>query len=40
MNSQEVIWDGSQINPEINARDAIFKICDHIRQTQNEFMGE
>ena len=30
------IWYGSQIHPEINWSDARFKICDHIRQTQNE----
>ena len=30
------IWDGSQIHPEINARNDILKTHDHIRQTQND----
>ena len=36
-NSLEDTWDGSQINPELNARDAIINICDHIKQTKNEW---
>ena len=28
----EDIWDGSYIHPNINARDVILKIFDHIRQ--------
>ena len=32
----EGILNGSQIQPEINARYARFKICDRILKTQNE----
>ena len=37
MNALEKIWDGSQIHPDINTRDNIFKIGDCIRQTKNEW---
>ena len=33
----EDIWGGSQIHPELNARDARLKIRDRIKQTQNEW---
>ena len=36
-NDLDKIWDGSQIQPEFNTRDAILKICEHIKQTQNEW---
>ena len=39
MNYPKDIWDVSQINPEINVRDAIFKIYDRIRQTKNQWKG-
>ena len=39
-NALEYICDGRQIHPYINARDAIFKISDYIKQTQNEWKGE
>ena len=32
--------DGSQIHPDVNARDYTLKICDHIKRTQNEWKGE
>ena len=38
-NALEEIWDVSQIYPEINERDAIFKIRDHIRQNYNKLKG-
>ena len=38
-NALKYIWDGSQIYPEINVRDARLKIHDLIRQTQNEQKG-
>ena len=31
---------GNQIHPELNAIDYIFRICDRIKQTQNEWNGE
>ena len=37
MNALKEIWDGSQIHPDLNTRDDIFKISDRIRQTQNEW---
>ena len=40
MNALEDIWGVSQIHPEINARDAKYKICDHSRLIQNECKGE
>ena len=36
MDALEDIQDGIQINLEINARDARFKIRDHIKQTKNK----
>ena len=33
------IQDGSQINTDINGRDARLKICDFIRKTKNEWKG-
>ena len=38
-NDLEDILEGSQIHPEINARDDRLKIRDRIRQTQNEWKG-
>ena len=39
-NALEDIKDGGQIHIEINSRDARLKICDRIRQTQNEWKWE
>ena len=36
-NSLKYIQDEGQIHPDINARDARLKICDHNKQTQNEW---
>ena len=36
-NALEDIHNGSQINPDIDARSAILKICDYINQTQIEW---
>ena len=33
------IRDGNKIYPELDARDARFKICDCIRKNQNEWKG-
>ena len=40
MNALEDIWDKSQINIEIIARDDRLKTCDNIKQTKNEWEGE
>ena len=40
MNALKETWGWIQIHPELNARDARFKICDHIKQTQTEWKGE
>ena len=39
-NTLENIRDGSKIHLKINAIYARFKICDHFRQTKNEWKGE
>ena len=31
----EDIRDGSQTHPDVNRREALYKICDHIRQRQS-----
>ena len=36
----EDICDVSQTHPNINRREARYKICDHIRQRQSEWKGE
>ena len=33
----EYIRDGSQTNPNVNIREARYKICDRIRQRQSEW---
>ena len=38
-NAIEDIRDGSYIYSDINARYAVLKICDHIRQAQSEWKG-
>ena len=38
-NALEDIQGGIQIHPELNPRDARFKIRDRIKQTQNEWKG-
>ena len=35
----EDIFDGSQTHPNVNRREARYKICDHIRQRQSEWKG-
>ena len=35
----EDICDGSQSHPNVNKREAYYKICDHIRQRQSEQKG-
>ena len=35
----ENIHDGSQTHPNINRREACYKICDRIRQRQSEWKG-
>ena len=35
----EDIWDGSQTHPNINKREARYKICDCVRQRQSEWKG-
>ena len=35
----EDIRDGSQTHPNVNKREARYKICDHIRQIQSEWKG-
>ena len=40
MHDIDGIQDGSQINPDINSRDARFKINDRIKKTQNKWKGE
>ena len=39
-NALEDIRDGIQLHPDINARDARLKICDHIKKTQSKLKGE
>ena len=40
MNDIYDIWDGNEIHPELNAGDYILKMCDHMKQTQNEWKLE
>ena len=35
----EDILDGSQTHPNVNRREARYKICDRIRQRQSEWKG-
>ena len=35
----EDIRDGSQTHPNVNRREARYKICDRIRQRQSEWKG-
>ena len=35
----EDIRDGSQTHPNVNRREASYKICDRIRQRQSEWKG-
>ena len=39
MNDLEDIRDGNYVHPNINARYARLKICDHIRQAHSEWKG-
>ena len=39
-NYLEDIWDGIQIHPDINTRDARLKIRDHIKKTKGEWKEE
>ena len=38
-NSLKYIWYGNQIHIELSTRDPRLKICDRIKQTQNEWKG-
>ena len=35
----EDIRDGSQTHPDVNKREARYKICDRVRQRQSEWKG-
>ena len=39
MNALKGIWDGNQIHPDVDTRDARFQIRDCIKQTQNQWKG-
>ena len=35
----ENVRDGNQSHPNVNQREACYKICDHIKQRQSEWKG-
>ena len=37
MNNPKMFFDGSQIHSDIDERDAIWGICERIKETKNEF---
>ena len=39
MDALEEIWGKNYVHPNINVKDSILKICDHIRQVQSQWKG-